>query len=323
MEIREAYSDELEKILEVMIGSGEWDDWKLSYLSEDWSSMLQNLRTVINNKELGFSYVLEEKENIVGAILLIRIGRKALFFTCAGILHGYEEAAMKKIDEELFNLLPSQYTILMNYTRPTSSGVVPRFLKELGIKNAKKMYEKMNELPEIVKNSIKISPIYCYMEKKIEPINLWGDVNEVYEEECLSDEIKCCIKQYMMNEFIDAFDIFERDKIEGIYTSYGLKCDLKLLGKRESCGILINYPFGLTPSGYLNSAYLMGRNPREILRRTEKYCLLNQKRILLFVPENMRRFFEEMGYQLVKPLHQIFYDIEKNREWRSKYRELL
>jgi hypothetical protein len=58
----------------------------------------------------------------------------------------------------------------------------------------------------------------------------------------------------------------------------------------------------------------MGRNPREILRRIEKYCLLNQKRILLFVPENMRRFFEEMGYELVKPLHQIFYDIEKNRE---------
>jgi hypothetical protein len=58
---------------------------------------------------------------------------------------------------------------------------------------------------------------------------------------------------------------------------------MQVIRKRE---VMVNYPFGLTPSGYLNSAYLMGSDPKEILRQTEKYCLLNQKKNLLFVPEN-------------------------------------
>jgi hypothetical protein len=322
MEIRRAYPTELNKIVDIMIESGEWDEWKLSYLKEDWASMLRNFKKLLYSEELGEVYVIEEDEKIIGAIPLVRIGRESLLFTCAGVLPEHKEEVMRKIDKELFDILPFRYKILMNYTRPTSSGVVPHFLKERGIKNTREMYERMKNLPNFIQHSIKISPPYWYMEKKIEADTKLDE--KIAHEEKRKNKAKACIEKYLMKEFIKAYDIFERKKIEELYGKYGLTSKIIVLQEEKACGILLNYPFGLTPSGYLNSTYLLGERSLNLLEKVEKcYFTLNQRRVLLFVPEKLRNLFEGEGYQPVKPLHQVFYYIGENRKWRSKHKGLV
>jgi hypothetical protein len=322
MEMRRAHPSELNKIVDIMIESGEWDEWKLSYLKENWTGMLLNLKKLLYIEDLGEVYVIEEDEKIIGAIPFIRIGKASLFFACAGILPEYKEEAMRKIDEELFDILPSRYKIIMNYTRPTSTGVVPRFLKEMGIKNAREMYKEVKNLPNFIQRSIKISPPYWYMEKKIET-HIKLDRKITHKEKC-KNKSKACIERYLMKEFIKAYDIFERREIEELYRKYGLTSEMIVLQEKEACGILLNYPFGLTPSGYLNSTYLLGERSLDLLEKVEKcYSTLNQERILLFIPEEMRNLFEKKGYQPVKLLHQVFYYIEENRKWRSRHKELI
>ena len=320
MEIRKAEVGEVKEIIKVMIESGEWDEWKLSYLEEDWKTMISNLEKIIEDEDLGIVYVIEKNDKIIGAVPLVRTGSTSLLFTCAGIIEKYKKDALTLLDRELFEIIPSEYKIIMNYARPTSKGAVPRFLKKnFGIKDNKTMFERWNELPGFIKNSIKLSPIYCYMEKRIEKKREHStrvvDINDVKKE----------ISKFIASpEFLEVFDIENRDMIEKLYRKYGLQCEIKAIEDKDSLILLMNYPFGITPSGYTSAAYFWGRNFENLIEQVENYySSFNYRRVLCFVEEDKYYLLEKRGFSIVKPLQQIFYFVPENRSWRRKYKELL
>ncbi|MEM5882772.1 MAG: hypothetical protein QXS37_02430 [Candidatus Aenigmatarchaeota archaeon] len=314
MELRKAKPVELKKIVKIMIESGEWDGWKLSYLHENWKIAMNHLKKVIENEELGSFYVINHKNRIVGAVPLVRIGVKSLFFTCAGLIKKYEKEAMELIERDLLEILPSQYKILMNYGRPTSNGAVPKFLEEeFGIKNNMMMFKRYDELPEFLKQSIKLSPPYFYVEKIVKKEGTLPQKflpPEVYWKK---------IEKLINSEFVEAFDLKERTKIEKIYKEYKMNCKVRVVGSGSSLTLFINYPFGLTPSGYLNAVYFLGKNIEDRrIKEAESYYFSVHRRLLGFIKEDYYHLFKKKDFTIIKLLQQIFYNIPENRKWRRE-----
>jgi hypothetical protein len=318
MEIKQASPGEMEAMIRLLIETGEWDSWKLNYLKENWESTISTLTAVLNNEDLGGFYVLRENGILIGVLPIVRVGKEGLFFSCLGVKTEFSVRASTIIDTNFFGVLPRGYKILMNYTRPSSTGVVPKFIRDdFGINNASEMFERSKELPSFIQDSITISPPFWYMERQVEESRglqdfmFWKNSNIVPSE----------IQSFFGEQFIETFDIFDRKTIAEIYRKHGFQIDMRTARIAETILLCLCYPYGLTPSGYTNATYVIGPCSQALVDNLSSlYSGRGEKRLLVFVPSLLRNSFERFGFKAIKQLHQIFYDIKKNSEWRQEFR---
>lgn len=315
MELRRARTDELNKIIDLMISSGEWDEWKLGYLKEDWLSAMNTFRTIITNPNLGGYFIFEDKSEILGAFSVARAGLNSLFFNCAGIKEENAEEIENAIDRELFYNIPEEFNFIINFARPNSSETIPQILKNEGIKNVKEMHQFKEQIPDFLRKSITISSPFWYMERRI-----GGDVNNVVRNKIVVNEQDLeCLKEHLKTEFLDSINIQNRGYIEGLLTKYNLSAATHIINKPEGKSLSIAYPHGWTVSGYSSSSFIFSDNPSEIIKDIEKNVPIFTGRRLIFVEEKMKEKYEKLGFRAIKPLHQIIYNIRENKKWRCKF----
>ena len=307
---------EVNKVIEVMCKSGEWDKPKQEYLGHDWTKIAHTFKGLVKSQgKLGIILVLKDGPKVVGALPLAKIGKKSLLFGCSGILKKYAEEGDFLLDRELFQKIPNFYQTLLSYTRSSSLQWLPAPFREKGLKNMEDLLQKWFILPEFFRKSINIYGPFDYCEfssEKKRGLTRGGNrVNNTTDFRSLP------------NSRSEIFDLNKNFKSTvNLYEKFGLYLSRFTFSTSKAKVTCFAGSTGLSGSGYTDCCFIFCQNKSinldEILVKAANfYQSKDKKRFFVLLPPGLSTTSQHLTF--VKLLCQIFYDIPSNRNWRRRY----
>lgn len=307
---------EVNKVIEVMCQSDEWDKPKQEYLGHDWAKVVHTFKGLVQSQgRLGTILVLKDGPKVVGALPLAKIGEKSLLFGCSGILKKYAEEGDLLLDRELFQKIPKFYQTLLSYTRPSSLQWLPAPFREKDRKTMEDLLQKWPTLPEFFRKSTDIYGPFDYYEFSFErKRNLIKGDNQANN---ASDF------RPLPNSKSEIFDLNRSFKpttsLYGKFSLYLSRFTISTSSVKVTCFVGST---GLSGSGYTDCCFVFCQdksiNLDEILVKAANfYQSKDKKQFYVLLPPGFLAKNQHLTF--IKPLCQIFYDIPSNREWRRRY----
>ncbi|MFH1840770.1 MAG: hypothetical protein ABH807_01275 [Candidatus Shapirobacteria bacterium] len=311
---------EVNKVIEVMCQSGEWDKPKQEYLGHDWTKVAHTFRGFVKSQgKLGIILVLKDGPKVVGALPLARVGDRSLLFGCSGILKKYVGEGDFLLDKELFQKIPKFYRTLLSYTRPSSLQWLPAPFRKKSLKNIEDLLQKWSTLPKFFSKSIDIYGPFNYCEfsseKKRGLIKSGNQVNNVANFRPLS------------NSKSEIFDLNKSFKSTvHLYEKFDLYLSRFTFSASKAKVVCFAGSTGLSGSGYTDCCFVFCQDKninldKILVKAANFYRFKDKKRFFVLLPPSF--LVKSQHLTFTKSLCQIFYDIPSNRDWRRRYLKLL
>lgn len=317
------FQDKVEKFIDLMIASGEWDKEKMSYLNQNWEGVYDTFRKIADsNGVLGSLYLFEKGKKVIGSVYTVRLSKDSFMLGCRGVLKEYDQESKITLEKELPKIIPKECKNIINFPRVYSKGPIDENMKKLGLRKTEDIYLRYASLPRTVKMSLEISSPFYYCEislKKIKKRDLL--------ESRLDKSVLNFLQENCPQSVLDIFDIGivkDINFISSIFKNYGLYCKkcLSVFPERKnlSLGALISSAsIGISASGYTDATFIIGKNTthsslKEFINMIASFYLHQQKkRAFVFIPMALaeKKDLEKLGLKFVKPLFLVSYPINR------------
>lgn len=317
LKLKFCQKNEVNKAIEIMCKSGEWDERKRNYLGQNWKEVVNTFEAIVDSKgKLGIILVLKNKKRVVGVLPLVRIGGNTLLFGCSGILEKHLKEGDFLLERKLFEIIPSSYQTLLAYTRPTSLQWLPFPLRSLKMKNMEELQKNWPSLPKVFQKSINIYGPLDYYEVLLSKITSPYFLIKKEVKYPRNNQSPLPFRHEPFNEKENFKEITDR------YKQFGIELYRKIFSNPMAKTVCFAGSLGLSGSGYTDSCLILPINPSVNLSSIFKgikdfYRQKNKRQFFILVPSGHSVIGKNINF--IKSLWQIYYNIPLNRRWRKNF----